>query len=99
MPTLIRTSRNGSRRSAAADSRGLEDDEAEEEDDFDGDNDDWDIDEEDDFDEDEEDDFDYDPEDLMALAPRMGADAEGLSSHPDLLREYEEARARLAGMA
>lgn len=86
---------NRSRRSAAAESRGLDDGEGEE-----FDEDDWDMDEEDedDFEEDDEDDFDYDPDDLMALAPRMGADAEGLSGNPELLREYEEARARLAAM-
>ncbi|SJX64585.1 uncharacterized protein SRS1_15402 [Sporisorium reilianum f. sp. reilianum] len=90
-----------SRRAAAAASRGM--DVGDEDDDFDDDGDDddaddWGIDE-DDFDEDEEDDdFDYDPEDLMALAPKMGADAESLASHPELLKEYEEARAKLAAM-
>ncbi|KAJ1573986.1 hypothetical protein NDA12_001086 [Ustilago hordei] len=90
-----------SRKSAAAkESRGLDDEhDNDEADDFDDDEDeDWDVDEDDfDFDEDEDDDFDYDPEDLMALAPRMG-DVEGLARNPELMREYEEAKAKLAAM-
>ncbi|GAC94903.1 hypothetical protein PHSY_002476 [Pseudozyma hubeiensis SY62] len=85
-----------SRRAAAADSRGMDVDEGTDDDDFDDDADDWGVDE-DDFDEDE-DDFDYDPEDLMALAPSFDADAQTLSAHPELLREYEEARAKMASM-
>ncbi len=34
----------------------------------------------------------------MALAPKMGADADSLASYPELMREYEEARAKLAAM-
>ncbi|TKY88845.1 hypothetical protein EX895_002086 [Sporisorium graminicola] len=89
-----------SRRVAAAASRGMDvdDDNDDFDDDGDDDADDWGIDE-DDFDEDEDDDdLDYDPEDLMALAPKMGADAESLAAHPELLKEYEEARAKLAAM-
>ncbi|ETS60154.1 hypothetical protein PaG_05689 [Moesziomyces aphidis] len=56
---------------------------------------DWDMD--DDFD-DDEDEYDYDADDLMALAPSMGGDADGLASHPDLMKEYEQARAKLAAM-
>lgn len=84
-----------SRRAAASDSRGLDIDQ---DDDMDEDDeDDWHVDE-DDFDDDGDDDFDYDPEDLMALAPKMGADADSLASYPELMREYEEARAKLAAM-
>lgn len=88
-----------SRRAAAAASRGLDvdDDDVDFDDDGDDDADDWGVDD-DDFDEDDDDEFDYDPEDLIALAPKMGADAESLASHPDLLKEYEEARAKLAAM-
>lgn len=86
-----------SRRAAAADSRGMDVVEGvDDDDDFDDDADDWGVDE-DDLDEDE-DDFDYDPEDLMALAPSFDADAQTLSAHPELLREYEEARAKMASM-
>uniref|UniRef100_V5F0K8 Uncharacterized protein n=2 Tax=Kalmanozyma brasiliensis (strain GHG001) TaxID=1365824 RepID=V5F0K8_KALBG len=89
-----------SRRAAASDSRGLDVDDDDDDDDLDDDiedEDDWGVDE-DDFDEDEDDDFDYDPEDLMALAPKMREDVDALSAHPELLKEYEEARARLAAM-
>lgn len=86
-----------SSKAAAAESRGLGSDDDGDGDDFgDDDEEDWDVDE-DDFDDDEDDDFDYDPEDLMALAPRMG-DADGLVGNPELLREYEGARAKLAAM-
>ncbi len=89
-----------SRRAAAADSRGIDvdhdgNDDDDDGDEFDDDAEDWDMD--DDFD-DDEDEYDYDADDLMALAPSMGGDADGLASHPDLMKEYEQARAKLAAM-
>ncbi|SNX87122.1 uncharacterized protein MEPE_05832 [Melanopsichium pennsylvanicum] len=101
-------SKKRSRKSAAAESRGLDhnddfdngDDDDDDDDDFDKNGfddeeyDDWD--EDDDFDqEDDDEDFDYDGQDIMSLAPSMGG-AEGLSG--ELLREYEEARAKLAAL-
>lgn len=88
-----------SRRAAAADSRGLDADrDADDFGDAGTDEGEWDVEDDDDFDEDEDDVFDYDPEDLMALAPRMSADGASLAAHPELLREYEEARAKLAAL-
>ncbi|SPO30746.1 uncharacterized protein UTRI_05363 [Ustilago trichophora] len=97
-------SKKRSRAAAAADSRGrMDDDDDEDGDEIDDDDDDegdddWDVnDEEFDDDDDDDDDFDYDREDLLDLAPALGA-TEGLSDNPELMREYEEARAKLAAM-